>query len=59
MLFIQEIILPKIKDGSNVINLDEIKSIWTHSITLYVNDDNVKCFGSSGVEHIPKEIKKF
>ena len=59
MLFIQEIILPKIKDGSNVINLDEFKSIWTHSIALYVNDDNVKCFDSSGVEHIPKEIKKF
>ena len=59
MLFIQEIILPKIKDGSNVINLDEFKSIWTHSIALYVNDDNVKWFDSSGVEHIPKEIKKF
>ena len=54
MLFIQEIILPKIKDGSNVINLDEFKSIWTHSIALYVNDDNVKCFDGSGVEHIPK-----
>ena len=26
---------------------------------MYVNDNNVTCFDSFGVEHIPKEIKKF
>ena len=51
--------LPKIKDGAYVVNLDEYKSIRTHWIALYVNDINVTYFDSFGVEHIPKEIKKF
>ena len=50
--------LPKIKDGANVINLDDHKAIGTHWIALYVNDNNVTYFDSFGVEHIPKEIKK-
>ena len=32
--------LPKIKDGTYVINLDEFKSTETHSIALYVNDND-------------------
>ena len=32
---------PKIKDGAYVINLDEYKSIGTHSIALYMNVENV------------------
>ena len=54
--------LPKIKDGANAINLDEYESIGTHSIALYVNDNNsrtsydVKFFDGFGVEHIPEEI---
>ena len=47
----------KIKDGTYVINLDGYKSIGTHSIALHVNDENVTCFDSFGVENIPKEIK--
>ena len=47
-----------IKDGTYIINLDEYKSIGTHWIALYVNDNNVTYFDSFGVEHIPKEIKK-
>ena len=39
--------LSKIKD-------DEYKSIVTHWIALYVNDNNVTYFDSFGVEHIPK-----
>ena len=31
----------------------------THWIALYVNDNNVTYFDSFGVEHIPKEIRKF
>ena len=50
--------LPKIKDGAYVINLDEYKSIGTHWIALNVNV-NIIYFDSFGVEHIPKEIKKF
>ena len=51
--------LPKIKDGAYVINLDEYESIGTHCIALYVNPNNIVYFDSFGVEHIPKEIKKF
>ena len=51
--------LPKLKDGTYVINLDEYKSIETHWIALYVNDNHVTYFDSFRIEHIPKEIKKF
>ena len=51
--------LPQIRDGAYVINLDEFQSIRTNWIALYVNDDNIIYFDSFGVEHIPKEIKKF
>ena len=51
-------ILSKIKDGAYIINLDKFKSIVTHWIALYVNDNEIKYFYSFGVEHIPKEIKK-
>ena len=51
--------LPKVKEGSYVITLDEYKSIGTHWMALYVNDNNVTYFYSFGVENIPKEIKKF
>ena len=51
--------LPKIKDGAYVINLDEYYDIWTRWIALYVLNNNVTYFDSFGVEHIPKEIKKF
>ena len=33
--------LPKIKDGAYIINLDDYESIGTHSIALYVNNNNV------------------
>ena len=48
---------PKIKDVAYVINLDDYKSIGTHLIVLYVNDNNVPYFDSFEVEHISKEIK--
>ena len=55
---IQEII-PKIRDGAYVINLDEYKSIRTHWIMFLMNGENVTYFDRFGVEHIPEEIKKF
>ena len=57
--------LPKLKDGTYVINLDKYKSIGTQEIALYVCGNKKRtsydtiCFDSFGVEHIPKEIKKF
>ena len=50
--------LSKKKDGTFIINLDEDGLVGTHWIALYRND-NVTYFDSFGVEHIPKEIKKF
>ena len=49
----------KINDGAHVINLDEYSDIGTHWIALYVNNKTVTYFDSFGVEHVPKEIKKF
>ena len=50
--------LPKIKDGAYGINLDELKSVGTDWIALYVNGNNIIYLDSFGVEHIPKGIKK-
>ena len=51
--------LPKIKDGTYAINLDEYSDIGTHWVALYVRNNNITYFDSFGVEHIPKEIKAF
>ena len=51
--------LPKIKGKVYVTNFDEFKSIETYWIALYVNGNNATYFDSFGVEHIPKESKKF
>ena len=49
----------KIKDGAYVINLDEYYDIGTHWIALYVYNKTVTYCDSFGIEHIPKEVKKF
>ena len=49
--------LSKMRDGAYLINLNECKSIGTHWIALYVNNNNVTYFDSFGVDHIPKEIE--
>ena len=49
----------KITDRAYAINLDGYSDIATHWIALYVNNKTVTYFDSFGVEHIPKEIKKF
>ena len=51
--------LPKIKDGTYIINLDEYSDIGTHWVALYIHNIFVTYFDSFGVEHIPKEIKAF
>ena len=49
----------KIKDVAYVINLDEYSDVGTDWVALDVNNKTVTYFGSFGVEHIRKEIKKF
>ena len=51
--------IPKRKEATYAINLDGFKSIETNWIALYVNGNIVIYFDSFGVEHIPKELKKF
>ena len=50
--------MPKIKDETYVINLDEYELIGTHWIALYLNGDNVTYFDSFEVTHIQKKLKK-
>ena len=45
--------------GAYIINLDEYESIGTHWIALNVNRNNATYLDNFGVDHIPKEIKKF
>ena len=48
--------LPKIKDGAYVINLDEYKSVGTHCVALYVNDEDITYFDSFGGGHFSEKI---
>ena len=45
--------LPKIKDGTYTINLDEYSGIGTHWVALHGNNNGVTYFDSFDVEHIP------
>ena len=49
----------KKKDEAYAINPDKYSDIGNHWIALYALNNNVTCFDSFGVEHIPKEIKIF
>ena len=49
----------QIKDGAYVINLDEYKGTGTHWVALFYKKNVIVYFDSFGIEHIPKEIKKF
>ena len=52
--------LPKrIKDGAYVIDLDEYANTGMHWIALFCNKNEIVCFNSFGVEHVPEEIEKF
>ena len=58
-VFSRNNLLKKIKDGAYVINLDEYADVGTQWTTLFCNRNEIVYFDSFGVEHIPKEIKKF
>ena len=49
----------KIKGGAYVINLDEYEDVGTHWITLFCKNNEIVCFNSFGVEHVPKETEQF
>ena len=49
----------KVKDRAYVINRDEYADVGTQWIALYVLYIEIIYFDSFGVEHVPKEIKKF
>ena len=49
----------KIKDAEYVINLDQYAYVGTHWVALFCNRNKIVYLDSFGVEHIPKEIKKF
>ena len=52
--------MPKrIKNGAYVINLIDYTDVGTHWIASYVKNNEVIYFYSFGVEHVPKEIKRF
>ena len=52
--------LPKtIKNEAYIINFNEYAYVGTHWIAFYVKNNEVIYFDSFGVEHVPKEIKKF
>ena len=49
--------LPKIKEGTYVINLDEYKSIGTYWIALYANAENLTYFDSFGLDIFKKKFE--
>ena len=59
MVFILDNLPKTMKNGAYVINLDEHADVGTHWMALYVQNNEVIYFDSFGVEHVPKEIKKF
>ena len=52
-------LLKKIKDGAQVVNLDEYADVGTHWIALCCNRNEIVDFDSFGVGHVPEEIKEF
>ena len=52
-------LLKKIKDGAQVVNLDEYADLGTHWIALCCNRNEIVYFDSFGVGNVPEEIKEF
>ena len=49
----------KIKDGAQVISLEEYADVGTDWIALFCNRNEIFYFDSFPVEHVPEEIKEF
>ena len=48
--------LPKIKDGTHVINFDDKQSKGIHWVSLLINKNTAVVFDTFGIEYIPEEI---
>ena len=59
MAFIEKNNLSIRNNGIYKLNLNEYESIGTYWIALHLNAKNVIYFDSFGIQHIPKEIRKF
>ena len=51
--------LPKLEEGTYVINFDKYSDSGTYWVVLYVRNNDAIYFDSFGIEHIPKEVKIF
>ena len=58
-VFSRNNLLLKIIDRAYVIKLDEYADVGTYQIALFCNRNEIVCFDSFGVEHVPEEIKTF
>ena len=54
MMFFQEIIYLKKKDGTYIINLDEYANVGTHWVALFCKKNEIVYFDSFGVGYIPE-----
>ena len=48
--------LPKIKDGTYVIKIDDKNSKGTHWVSLFIDRNLAVYFDSFGIEYIPQEV---
>ena len=55
MTFISRNNLPRIKDGTYVINLDDKKSQGVHWVSFFIDRNTAVYFDSFGIEYIPQE----
>lgn len=51
--------LPKVKEGTCVINFDEYDYIGTQCDAIYINSNAANYFDSFGIDHNSKETKNF
>ena len=58
-IYSRDNLLKTIKNVAYVTKLDEYPDVGPHWIILYVKNNKVFYFDSFGVEHAPKEIKRF
>ena len=49
-------ILPRLKDGTYVINLDDKKTKGTHWVPLFIDKNPTIYFDSFGIDYIPQEV---
>ena len=58
-IFFRKSLPEKIKDGDYIINPDEYANVGIDWIALFCSRNEIVCFDSFSVEHVPEEIKEF